>query len=82
MNILNGFNIVPIPKKDEKVKMYVDYRDINKASPKDNFPLPHIDVFVDNTTQYSVFSFMDAFSGYNQIKMTLDDMYKKPFITP
>ncbi|KAI5410123.1 hypothetical protein KIW84_055563 [Lathyrus oleraceus] len=42
-------NVVPVPKKDGKVRMCVDYRDLNKASPKDDFPLPHIDVLVDNT---------------------------------
>ena len=61
-------NIVPVPKKDGKVQMCVDYRDLNKASLKDNFPLPHIDVLVDNIAQCKVFSFMDGFSGYNQIK--------------
>lgn len=75
-------NIIPIPKKDGKVRMCVDYRDINKESPKDEFPLPHIDVLVDNTTQFSVFSFMDSFFGYNQINMSLDDMDKTNFITP
>ncbi|PNX95907.1 gag/pol polyprotein, partial [Trifolium pratense] len=60
-------NIVPVPKKDGKVRMCVDYRDLNRASPKDVFPLPHIDVLVDNTAQSSIFSFMDGFSGYNQI---------------
>lgn len=45
--------------------MCVDYRDLNKVSPKDNFSLPNIDVLVDNTTQFSVFSFMDGFSRYN-----------------
>ena len=69
-------NIVPIPKKDGKVQRCVDYRDLNKASPKDDFPLPHIDVLVDNTAQHSFFSFMDGFSGYNQIKMTPDDIEK------
>ena len=58
-------NIVPVPKKDGKVRMCVDYRDLNRASPKDNFPLPHIDVRVDNTTNFAFFSFMDGFSGYN-----------------
>uniref|UniRef100_A0A2N9FVS6 Uncharacterized protein n=1 Tax=Fagus sylvatica TaxID=28930 RepID=A0A2N9FVS6_FAGSY len=61
-------NIVPVPKKDGKVRMCVDYRDLNRASPKDNFPLPHIDTLVDNTATNVVFSFMDGFSGYNQIK--------------
>ena len=56
-------NIVPVPKKDGKVRMCVDYRDLNKASPKDNFPLPHIDALVDNTAKHSTFSFMDGFSA-------------------
>ena len=42
-------NIVPVPKKDGKVRMCVDYRDLNRASLKDDFPLPHIDILVDNT---------------------------------
>lgn len=62
--------------------MCVDYRDLNRASPKDDFPLPHIDVLVDKTTQFSAFSFMDRFSGYNQIKMSPEDMEKTTFITP
>ena len=42
-------NTVLVPKKEDKVRMYVYYRDLNRASPKDDFPLPHIDVLVDNT---------------------------------
>jgi len=74
-------NIVPVPKKDGKVQMCVDYRDLNRASPKDNFPLPYIDTLVDNTARFSLFSFMDGFSGYNQIKMAPEDMQKTTFIT-
>ena len=62
--------------------MCVDYKDLNRASPKDDFPLPHIDILVDNTAQFSVFSFMDGFSGYKQIKIVLVDMDKTTFITP
>ena len=58
-------NVVPVPKKDEKVRMCVDFWDIYKASPKDNFPLPHIDVLVDNTAGHVLLLFMDEFSGYN-----------------
>ncbi|RDX89960.1 hypothetical protein CR513_28211, partial [Mucuna pruriens] len=58
-------NIMLIPKKDRKVQMCVDYRDHNRVSPKDNFPLPHINLLVDNTPQHSFHSFMDGFSGYN-----------------
>ena len=62
--------------------MCVDYRDLNRASPKDDFPLPHIDILVDNTTKFPLFSFMDGFSGYNQIKMAPEDIEKTTFITP
>ena len=72
---------MPVPKTDGKVQMCVDYRDLNRASPKDNFPLPHIDVLVDNTTNFALFSFKNGFSGYNQIKMALEDMEKTNFIT-
>ncbi|KAA3459150.1 hypothetical protein EPI10_013669 [Gossypium australe] len=74
-------NIFLVPKKDGKVRMCVDYRDLNKANPKENFPLSHIDRLVDNTAGYSLFSFMDGFSGYNQIKMHPEDMEKTTFIT-
>jgi len=74
-------NVVPVPKKNGKVRMCVDYRDLNRASPKDNFPLPHIDTLVDNTATSSLYSFMDGFSGYNQIKMAQEDMEKTTFIT-
>ncbi|XP_077234204.1 uncharacterized protein LOC143876381 [Tasmannia lanceolata] len=74
-------NIVPVPKKDGKVRMCVDFRDLNKASPKDDFPLPNIDLLVDNTAGHALLSFMDGFSGYNQIKMTPEDMIKTAFTT-
>ncbi|XP_077224177.1 uncharacterized protein LOC143857604 [Tasmannia lanceolata] len=74
-------NIVPVPKKDGRVRMCVDFRDLNKASPKDDFPLPHIDVLIDNTASHALLSFMDGFSGYNQIKMAPEDMIKTSFIT-
>ena len=64
-----------------KVRMCVDYRDLNRASPKDDFPLPHIDMLVDNIATSSLYSFMDGFFGYNQIKMAPEDMEKAAFIT-
>ncbi|KAL0556401.1 hypothetical protein IC582_004915 [Cucumis melo] len=60
--------------------MCLDYRDLSRASLKDNFSLPHIDILVDNTAEYSTFSFMDDFSGYNQIKITEEDKDKTTFI--
>ena len=74
-------NAVPIPKKDGKVRVCVNFRDLNKASPKDDFPLPHIDLLVDSTIGHSMLSFMDGFLGYNQILMALEDMEKTTFIT-
>ncbi|RDY10065.1 hypothetical protein CR513_05470, partial [Mucuna pruriens] len=73
-------NIVPILKKDGKVCICVDYRDLNIASVKDNFPLPHIDVLVDNTVRHQIFPFMDGFSRYNQIRMAPEDREKTMFI--
>ncbi|RVW26176.1 Transposon Ty3-I Gag-Pol polyprotein [Vitis vinifera] len=67
-------NVVPVPKKDGKVRVCVDFRDLNKASPKDDFPLPHIDMLVDSTAGIPMLSFMDGFSGYNQILMAPEDM--------
>lgn len=66
-------NIVPVPKKDGRVRMCVDFRDLNKAGPKDDFPLPHIDILVDNKAGHEL---LDGFSGYNQIKMAPEDMHK------
>ena len=54
---------------------------LNKACPKDSFPLPHIDMLVDATAGHELLSFMDAFSGYNQILMHPDDQEKTAFIT-
>ena len=72
----------PVPKKDGRVLMCVGFRDLNKASPKDDFPLPHIDILVDNTAEHAMLSFMDGYAGYNQILMAKEDEEKTCFITP
>ena len=69
-----------MPKKDRKVHIRIDYRDLNWAIPKDNFPLPYIDTLIDNTDQY-VLLLMDGFSSYNQIKMAKEDKAKIAFNT-
>ena len=74
-------NVVFVSKKDGKVRVCVNFRDLNKVSPKDDFTLPHIDMLVDSTTGHSMLSFMDGFSGYNLILMALEDMEKTYFIT-
>ena len=53
--------------------MCVDFTDLNKACPKDSFPLPRIDQLMDSTARHRLLTFMDAFSGYNQIKMAEED---------
>ena len=73
---------MPVPKKDGRVCMCIDYRDLNKASPMDDFLLSHIDFLVDNTTGHKMLSFMDGFLGYNQIKMVEEDKENTSFITP
>ena len=61
--------------------MCVNFTDLNKACPKDSFPLPSIDRLVDASAGHHVLSFMDAFSGYNQIMMDPSDQEKTAFIT-
>ena len=66
-------NVVVVRKKNGKRRVCIDFTDLNKAFPKDSFPLPHIDQMVDATARYELLSFMDAYSGYNQILMHSDN---------
>jgi len=61
--------------------MYIDFIDLNKACPKDNFPLPRMDKLVDSTSAHELLSFMDSFFGYNQVHMNEIDQEKTSFIT-
>ena len=61
--------------------MCVDYTDLNRACSKDAFPLPNIDMLVDNSDGYKILSFMDAYSGYNQIPMAMGDKHCTAFMT-
>ena len=54
-------NVIPVLKIDDKVRVCVDFRDLNKASPKDDFPFPHIDMLVHNIVGHSMLSFMNEF---------------------
>ena len=74
-------NIVLVRKANGKWRMCVDFTDPNKACLKDSFPLPRIDQLVDSTAEHKLLMFMDAFSGYNQIKMDEEDQEKTAFIT-
>ncbi|KAK9943690.1 hypothetical protein M0R45_009291 [Rubus argutus] len=75
-------NIVPVKKKNGQMRICVDFRDLNKACPKDEFPLPNMDILIDSTSGQGLLSFMDGFSGYNQIKMATRDAEKTAFRTP
>ena len=74
-------NMVVVPKKGGKWRVCVDYTDLNKACPKDSFPIPQIDQLVDSTARNELLFFMDAYSGYNQIRIHSDDQEKTSFIT-
>ena len=58
------------------------FRNFNKACPKDEFPLPNMDLLIDYAAGSAMFSFMDGFRGYNQIRMALKDVEKTAFRTP
>ncbi|RVW68580.1 Transposon Ty3-G Gag-Pol polyprotein [Vitis vinifera] len=74
-------NVILVPKKDGKMRVGINFQGLNKASLKDDFSLPHIDMLIDSTTGHSMLSFMDRFLGYNKILMALEDMEKTSFIT-
>ncbi|KAJ9552165.1 hypothetical protein OSB04_016210 [Centaurea solstitialis] len=74
-------NVVVVQKKNGKWRVCIDFTDLNKACPKDPFPLPHIDAMVDATAGHELLTFMDAYSGYNQILMHTDDQEKTTFMT-
>ena len=69
-------NIVPVPMKDGKVRMCVDYRDLNKESPKDDFHLPNIHILLDNCAKHEVASFVDCYTGYHHIIMDDEEVEK------
>ncbi|XP_020208119.1 uncharacterized protein LOC109793060 [Cajanus cajan] len=73
-------NVVMVRKSNGSWRMCTDFTDLNKACPKDSYPLPNIDCLVDNASGYELLSFMDAYSGYNQIRMHHADEDKTAFI--
>ena len=73
-------NVILVKKANGKWRMCVDFTDLNKACPKDSFPLPRIDQLVNSTAGHKLLTFMDAFLRYNKIKMTEEDQEKTAFI--
>ena len=74
-------NTVMVKKASEKWRMCVDFTDLNKAYPKDSYPVPRIDIMVDSMSRHQLLSFRDAFSGYNQTRLDEADQEKTSFIT-
>ena len=70
-----------VKKDNGKWRMCADFTDLNKACPKDSYPLPRVDILVDSIAKHRLLSFMDAFSGYNQIRMHENDQEKTSFVT-
>lgn len=75
-------NIISTKKKNGQIHCYIDFCNLNKVCPKDEFPLPDIEILVDATASHSMFSLIDGFNGYNQIKMGPSDVKKVAVRTP
>ena len=75
-------NIVPVMKKNGKLRVCVEFRDLNATNPKYMYVMPIFDMLVDSTANNELLSFMDGFSGYNQILTGIDDISKTAFRSP
>ena len=75
-------NTIVVKKKNGKWRVCVDFTDLNRACPKDPFPMPKIDQLVDSTYGHPRMSFLDAFQGYHQIALAPEDREKTAFISP
>jgi hypothetical protein len=76
-------NIVPMEKKNTgKIWVCIDFRNLNKATPKDEYPMPIADMLINNVSGHRVISFLDGNAGYNQIFMVEEDMSKTAFRCP
>jgi hypothetical protein len=75
-------NLVPIRNKNGEIRLCFDFRNLNKCSKKDNYPFPKMEHILQRVSGASVMSFIDGFSGYNQISVHPDDREKTTFTTP
>ena len=75
-------NIVPVGRENRQLCISVDFRDLNDACPKDDFPLPVTELLIDSTTGHETLSFMDCTAGYNQILMAPEDQKATAFRAP
>jgi len=75
-------SVVPVYKKKGKVRVYIDFRDLNKATPMDSYPMTVADMLVDVAAGHKVISFMDGNAGYNRIFTKEEDIHKTAFRCP
>ncbi|XP_059669124.1 uncharacterized protein LOC132314258 [Cornus florida] len=75
-------NVVPVMKKNGKLRVCVDFRNLNNATPKDEYPMPVADQLIDSADKHEILSFMDGHSGYNQIYLAEEDVHKTAFRCP
>ena len=75
-------NIVHVMKKNGKLRVCVDFRDLNVATPKDMYVMPITDMLVDYATNNELLSFMDGIFGYNQNLIAIEDIPKTTFRSP
>lgn len=75
-------NVVFVSKKNEEIRIYVDFRNFNQGSLKDNYSLPNMDHLLQVVEGSKMMSILDGLSGFNQIKVDLEDQFKTLFITP
>ncbi|CAL2239080.1 unnamed protein product [Prunus armeniaca] len=75
-------NIVPVLKKTGALRVCTDYRNLNLATPKDEYPMPMSDFLVDGAAKHELLSFMDGHAGYNQIFIAEEDVHKTAFKCP
>jgi hypothetical protein len=76
-------NIVPVEKKRSgKIRICINFRNLNRATPKDEYPIPIADMLINDTSRHKVLTFLDGDAGYNQIFMAEEDMYKTTFRCP
>jgi len=74
-------NPLVVPKANGKLRICIDYTNLNKACLKNPYPLPRIDQIVDSTSGCELLSFIDAYSGFHQIKMSREDSKHTTFVT-
>jgi hypothetical protein len=73
--------IIIVPKKNGKLKIYINFKKLNVATKKDPYPLPFTDEVLNTVARYETYSFLNGYSGYHQIFIALKDKYNTTFVT-